>query len=112
MARNRPTTRETWRKAFQAYLLESFQHAFQVFVSPEEIRKGPFNRVQVSQGLLLLHRQLLETLLRGHARPLLIFWEPQVKGDKVNGTLKKGAWPGCLHSLDRIVYWEDTHPDK
>lgn len=62
-----------------SYLLESFQNTFQVFISPEEIRKGPFHRVKVSQGLLLLHGQLLEAFLRGHTCPLLIFCESQSK---------------------------------
>lgn len=68
-----------FQKERTCYLLEPFQNTFQVFVSPEEIRKGPFHRIQVGQGLLLLHGQLLEAFLRGHACPLFIFCEGQSK---------------------------------
>ena len=63
------------QKAKDRYLLEPFQDALQVLVSPEQVGQGPFHRVEVGQGLLLLHGQLLEALLRAHACPLFIFCE-------------------------------------
>lgn len=46
------------------HLAEALQHILHLLITPEEVRKRLFNRVEVSQGLVLLHDQLLDGVVR------------------------------------------------
>lgn len=43
-----------------SHLAETLQHIFHLLVTPEEISQRLFHGVEVGQGLVLLHDQLLD----------------------------------------------------
>lgn len=57
------------------HLPKSFQHFFHLLVSPEKICQGFLHWVQIGQSLLLLHYELLNSVVGDRFLSLFILWK-------------------------------------
>lgn len=55
-----------------SHLAEALQHIFHLLVTSEEVSQRFFHRVEVGQGLVLLHDQLLDGVVRERLLLLVI----------------------------------------
>lgn len=57
-----------------SHLAEALQNIFHLLITSEEVGQGLFHRVEVSQGLVLLHDQLLDGVVGERLLFLVILW--------------------------------------
>lgn len=64
------------------HLPKPLQDFFHFLVSPEKIRQGFLHWVQISQSLLLLHNQLLNSVVGDRFLSLFILWKKRAVGKR------------------------------
>lgn len=56
------------------HLAEAVQDVLHLFVAPEEVGERLLHRVEISQGLVLLHDQLLDGVVGERLLLLVVLW--------------------------------------
>ena len=64
-------------KTLIIHLAEALQHIFHLLITSEEVGQRLFHGVEVSQGLVLLHNQLLDGVVGERLLFLVILWWTQ-----------------------------------